>query len=459
MTLELLPIKEDAVPGMLAGRTLTRNTIWNLLGQGAPMVVAIFAIPTLIKGLGIDRFGILSLAWMFIGYFSLFDLGLGRALTKLVAEKIGAGEEKEIPSLAWTSLFLMAALGVVGAAAVYSVSPWLVRHVLKIPYALQAETTQSFRLFAFSVPIVISTAGLRGILEAQQRFDLTNAVRIPMGVFTFLGPVLVLSFSHSLVPIIAILLVGRVVAWAVHLMFCLHAMPSLRKGIAFQRRVIGPLLRFGGWLTVSNVVAPIMLYLDRFLIAGIMSISAVAYYTTPYDVITKLWIVPTACLGVMFPAFSATFIRDADHTARLYRKALVSVSVLIFPVVVIIVLAARKGLGIWVGPEFAAHSFRVAQLLAVGVFINSMGQVSSTLIQAIGRPDLTAKLHLVELPLYLTYLWFLVHAFGIVGAAAAWVVRVSISAVVLKYMAYRVLRSPPTYSTDFTYEAEEGLPA
>ena len=33
-------------------------------------------------------FGVLSLVWMFIGYFSLFDLGLGRATTKLVAEKI-----------------------------------------------------------------------------------------------------------------------------------------------------------------------------------------------------------------------------------------------------------------------------------------------------------------------------------------------------------------------------------
>src|SRR5213080_1256170 len=104
---------------LTSGRLLARNTIWNLVGSGAPMIVAVFCIPVLIRGLGTDRFGVLTLAWALIGYASLFDLGLGRALTQLVAKKLGAGEEREIPSVAWTSLLLMVVLGIVGAAAVF----------------------------------------------------------------------------------------------------------------------------------------------------------------------------------------------------------------------------------------------------------------------------------------------------------------------------------------------------
>ena len=91
--------------------SLTRNVIWNFVGQVAPLFAAVFAIPILIKGMGVDRFGLLSLAWMFIGYFSLFDFGLGRALIKLVSEKLGAGHSEEVPELVWTALFLMALLG------------------------------------------------------------------------------------------------------------------------------------------------------------------------------------------------------------------------------------------------------------------------------------------------------------------------------------------------------------
>src|SRR6266481_8672799 len=103
---------------LTASRLLARNVIWNLIGNGAPMFVAVFSIPILIHGLGKDRFGVLALAWALIGYASLFDLGLGRALTQLVAKKLGAGEDREVPTLVWTSLLLMLLLGIVGATVV-----------------------------------------------------------------------------------------------------------------------------------------------------------------------------------------------------------------------------------------------------------------------------------------------------------------------------------------------------
>src|SRR6266849_6884349 len=99
---------------LTSGRLLARNTVWNLVGSAAPMAVAVFCIPILIRGLGHERFGVLTLAWALIGYASLFDLGLGRALTQLASRKLGEGEEREIPSLAWTSLLLMLLLGLLG---------------------------------------------------------------------------------------------------------------------------------------------------------------------------------------------------------------------------------------------------------------------------------------------------------------------------------------------------------
>src|ERR1700723_1921283 len=68
---------------------------------------------------------------------------------------------------------------------------------------------------------------------------------------------------------------------------------SVRRGI-WHAPSVGPLLRFGGWMTVSNIVGPLMVTLDRFLIAGLISVTAVAYYATPYELVTKLLLVPVA---------------------------------------------------------------------------------------------------------------------------------------------------------------------
>jgi O-antigen/teichoic acid export membrane protein len=185
---------------------------------------------------------------------------------------------------------------------------------LHVQATLNRETQQAFRLLALSLPVVITTAGLRGLLEAHQRFGLINALRIPMGVFTFAGPLLVLPFSKSLVPVVATLLVGRVAAWAAHLAVCLRVLPELGRTIEWERSAAGPLLRFGGWMTVTNVVGPLMLTLDRFLIGALVSMTAVAYYATPYEVVTKFLVLPVALTGVMFPAFSASFTLDRERT-------------------------------------------------------------------------------------------------------------------------------------------------
>src|SRR6266850_6479155 len=303
---------------LTSGRLLARNTIWNLLGSGAPMLVAVFCIPILIRELGKERFGVLALAWALIGYASLFDLGLGRALTQLVARKLGAGEEREVPRLVWTSLLLMLLLGVVGTGVVVLLSPWLVHHALNVPVALQAETLHSFYLLGLSIPLVISTAGLRGLLEAHQRFGLINALRVPMGAFTFAGPLLAVPFSRSLFPVVSILFAGRLIGFAAHLLVCFRVAPELGHRIAWQRAAAGPLLRFGGWMTVTNVVGPLMVTLDRFLIGAMVSMAAVAYYATPYEIVTKLWLIPGALVGVMFPAFSTSFAQDRDRAALLY---------------------------------------------------------------------------------------------------------------------------------------------
>jgi O-antigen/teichoic acid export membrane protein len=424
---------------LTSGRLLARNTIWNLVGSGAPMAVAVFCIPILIRGLGHERFGVLTLAWALIGYASLFDLGLGRALTQLVARKLGAGEDREIPTLVWTSLLLMLLLGVLGAGVVALLSPLLVQRALNVPVALQRETLQSFFLLALSIPVVISTAGLRGLLEAHQRFRLINALRIPMGVFTFAGPLLALPFSKSLVPVVATLLAGRIAAWAAHLVLCLRVVPELGRTIRWERSAVGPLLRFGGWMTVTNVVSPVLVTLDRFLIGALVSMTAVAYYATPYEVVTKFLLLPGALMGVMFPAFSAGFAQDGERTAVLFRRSVKSLFLVLFPIMLCTIALAQDGLKVWLGAEFAQHSYRVLQLLAVGVLINSLALVPFTLLQGAGRPDLTATLHLIELPLYLGLLWWLISAFGIEGAAIAWTARVTLDAMFLFGLAKRCL--------------------
>lgn len=428
---------------LVRGGLLARNVIWNLLGTGAPLLVAIPIVPILIRSMGTERFGVLTLAWAVTGYASLFDLGLGRALTQIVSRKLGAGEEQEVPEVFWTSLLLMLVFALVGMVLVVLLTPWLVHHVLKIPNGLQAETVRAFYLLGVSLPVVIVSTGLRGYLEAHQRFDLVSALRIPIGVFTFAGPLLVLPFTHSLPAVVGALVVGRLISSAANLWLCLRVSPELKHRVAWHPPSIRPLLSFGGWLTIGNVVGPMMMYLDRFVIAAMVSATAVAYYATPYEVVTKLFYVSAAISGVMFPAFSFSSVSDGARSSSMYRRANLYLFALMLPATTILIVAAKMGFTLWLGPGFAANSFRVAQFLIVGVFALSMASLPFVLLQGLGRPDIPPKLNLLEIPFYLGALYWMISRFGIAGAAATWMMRAIFDSLLLFYFANKLAQTIP----------------
>ncbi|HEX7126916.1 MAG TPA: flippase [Thermodesulfobacteriota bacterium] len=423
---------------LLSGRRLARNGVWNVLGSGLPLAVAVVAIPPLVSRLGTDRFGLLAIIWTAIGYFGLFDLGLGLALTRLVAERLGQDRTEELPRIVWTAVALMGALGLAAAVSVAMAAPWLVRGVLAVPPTLQGEAGLALMILAATLPFVILSTAFIGVLEAHQDFASINAVRIPLGALTFLGPLIAVQQTPSLVAATSVLAAARLLACLAYLGQCLRLMPALRSA-AFDRALVRPLLAFGGWLTVSNLVSPLMVYFDRFVIGALLTMSAVAYYATPYEVVTRFRVVPVATVAVLFPALATAFAADQARLVRLVGRAAGALLLVMLPLMALVVLFAPEGLTLWLGPEFAANSTGVLRWLAVGVFVNSLGRVAQTLVQGVGRPDVGAKLHLLEALPYAAALWVLVHRFGILGAAAAWTGRVALDTTALFWLAGRLV--------------------
>ncbi len=413
---------------------LTRNALLNLVGHLAPLLAALIFVPPLISRLGTERFGFLALAWILVGYFSLFDLGLGRTLSRLVAERIGTPRETELPQRSYTALSLTLVLGATAGIVLFVAANLICTRVLKLSAPLTPEAISALRILALCLPLVTVTAALRGLLEAGGRFDWVNGIRVPLGILTFAAPLAASTWAPGLVSLALALALVRAAAFLAHWAGCAHLYPALTK-IAWPRwNAAREMLAYGVWLSVSNVVGPLMVYLDRFVIGATLAVSAVAYYTAPYEVVTRLWLIPSAITGVLFPAMAAA---APERAATLYRNGLRSVLILVVPLTVLLAFFAFEWLDVWLGRDFAEKSARVAQVLCVGTAVNCAAYLPFTLLQARGRADLTAKTHFAELPIYLVLLSILVSAWGIEGAALAWAVRCAADAAVLFFMARR----------------------
>ena len=420
-------------------KLIVKNISLNFLIQGITFVVGIVTIPTIIRGIGVDRFGILTIIWSIIGYSCLFDLGLGRALTQVVSSKLGEGKEDEVPSVIWTSLILIFVLGILAAVAVYALAPVLVNFI-KVPQQFHQETLQSLQLLSLSLPFLIFVFGFKGVLESYQKFDYTNWLRIPILISNYVIPIFLLHYYQSLTALVLVLALGRILTCFGYFWAVAKTVDNFFGHIRVSKEHFISLFRFGGWLTVSSIINPFMSYLDRFLISGLLTSQVVAYYATPYDVLSKLSIVSAAVMSVIFPALTTEFARRTGRARQLYNKTLASLALILLVPVLVAIFLAKPLITVWIGANFAEQSFQLAQLLALYFFVSCLNTVPYSVIQSLGRSDVTAKINLVEFPIYLAALFICVKQMGIIGAPIGALVRIILDSILMHFFALRYVK-------------------
>jgi len=424
---------------------LFRNTGYNLLTQGFLVIIAIWAIPILVHKLGDERFGILVLLWALVGYFSFLDLGISRANTKFLSEAITLGDRNLSARIVWTSLIFSAGFGIISMVIILLGTPFLLLTVFKVTPLLYEETSQAFLYAALSIPFMLIFGTIKGVQMAFLRFDLMNTLQGGMSVIQWAGSVGLVWFGMGLKEIILLTFVLRMLSAIISFSLLPLQIPSFFKNInLWDKSIILKLLGFGGWVSVSQLVSPLFMYLDKILIGAFLTLTAVAYYSVPQEVFSRLLIIPMSLSIVLFPIFSGQTVLEENlkKVRDLYFRSVKYLVLLILPITFFAIIYAQNILLVWVGAEYSKESSLVFQIIACGFFFNSLAQIPSTILHAFSRPDLTAKFHLIELPLMVLLNIILIPWIGIIGAGIAWSIRVALDALFLFFFASKYVGVP-----------------
>lgn len=416
---------------------IAKHSFLNLAGQILPMIVGLVSIPLLIKNIGLERFGILTIVWAVIGYFSLFDFGLSRVVTSKVASLRREKKPEQIPLIFWSSLRLILIFTIMGAGLLFCLSFFPDLFAGKAAPEVVMEGILCLQLMALTLPAITLTAGFKGLLEADHRFAELNKLQVLQGFLNFTLPLAVSYLTPNLGTIVISLATLRYVFFILHARLTFRLEPRLKTISLLPLRESFPLIKEGGWFSISNIIGPIMIYFDRFFLAALFPAQTLAYYTTPFEIVSRIQIIPAALTRTLFPTFAKN--RIGPETYRIYRRAVILMSALMGSIALIGVPLARPAIGFWISKDFAEQSSFILALLLIGFSINSIAWIPFTLLQSLGRPDLTAKLHLAEVPFYCALLYFLTTKFGLPGAAISWGIRSLVDLFVLLFLSRKIL--------------------
>lgn len=415
--------------------SLSRNTVWNLAGAGLPLLLGAATIPWLMARLGVERFGILTLLWAIIGYFSLFDFGLGRALTQQVSASLGNGRLHEIPGLIRSGLRFTLVTGSVGALILAASAHVLGFSLLNVSAPLREETFHALLIAALGIPLATVSAGLRGAVEGYEQFFASNVARIFLGVSIFVFPVFgVLISGPSLVSVSLWLIISRASSTLLFWYFVRRLPCRDLPFVAMPKSAARGLLSFGIWMALSNLISPLLVNADRFVISHLLGAALVAFYTVPFEFLVRLLILPGAIGSTLLPRMAREFHTAPDQARALFRKALLATLVMMTGLAVLCCIVAYPLMQHFLAPGFADKSIGIVIILSVGVIINGVAYMPYTALHAMKVARPVGILHCAEVVCYLPILIGAVHLMGLTGAAVAWTARACLDCAGMFYL-------------------------
>ncbi|EHP0083488.1 O147 family O-antigen flippase [Escherichia coli] len=402
--------------------SIVKNTLWNISGYIIPSLIAIPALGILSRILGAEQFGLFTLAIALVGYASIFDAGLTRAVIREVS--IYKNVHKELRAIISTSTVILTILGLIGGSVLFLSSNVIVK-LLNINANHLVESVKAIYIISATIPLYLLNQVWLGIFEGMEKFRKVNLIKSINNSFVAGLPVIFCFFHGGLLSAIYGLVMARVLSLIVTFIFSRKLIIS--SGLSVKIVTVKRLIGFGSWITVSNIISPIMTYMDRFILSHIVGADKVSFYTAPSEGIQRLTILPSALSRAIFPRLSSE-LQSVKQTKILSYFIMV---IGILPIVILIIILSDFIMSAWMGPTYHGTPGIVLKILAIGFFFNCIAQIPFVSVQASGRSKITAIIHLLEVIPYLCILYIFIYHWGIVGAAIAWSVRTSLDFLIL----------------------------
>ncbi|MCI2291179.1 MULTISPECIES: flippase [Enterobacter] len=397
--------------------SLIRNSLWNILGYAIPSFVAIPALGYLARALGTQQFGLFTLALAIVGYASIFDAGITRSVIREIS--FFRDDQNERKKIVTTSIFCMLFMGFLGFSTLLLLSPFTME-ILNVTSINESVVKSSVIIVGLCIPIFLINQLFMGFMEGEEKFGHVNTQKIIANIFIAGMPALFVYFDKNLNYAVYGLLCGRIIGMLIAIY--LSRLTFIVKEFHFHKIVFFRLLKFGGWITVSNIISPIMTIADRFILSHLMGANNIAFYTAPSEGVARLTIIPAALSRAIFPKLS--YAKNQSERLKHQRLGYLILLMACLPVAIVVFIFASDILRLWMGVAFSASEpTLILRILVIGFVFNAIAQIPYASIQAKGKAHYTAAIHLIELVPYIYLLFYMISKLGLIGVAYAWLAR------------------------------------
>jgi len=424
-------------------RTLN-NAVFHTLPWAFSAILGLAFTPYIVNGFGAEVYGILSIVLAIVGYLSFLDLNLGLAVVKYVAEYRGEGNVAKVNEVIGTTLLLFLTIGLAGGVALLLSADVISIRFLKIDRSLVATARSAISIGAIGFLVTLILSAATGVVNGLNRFDITGKVTIVSSILISVGTVLLVKFKLGIEWVLVLNVVIELFGVGIMMFAAKRVLPSLTFQPVFHGTMTKRILRFGGYTFLGRLAQLITFQGDRIITGILLGSSAVTFYAIPFTLTQRLMGAVTRLAGVTFPLASELQGRnDLDDVKDMYLNASRIIFAFSTAVALPMLIFGKTFLGAWMGLEFERNTGLVLQLATVALYLNTMTQVPSFVLNGLGYVKITGLFSVATAGSELALIYPLSSIMGVSGVAASFLFSQSVmNPIFLTYVNRKILGVP-----------------
>lgn len=397
-----------------------RNVVANLIAGAWLTVLTVVMTPMQVNLLGIEAYGIVAFISTLQVAFTALDMGLSSTLMRELAADRSGNKRDSNDLLRTASTIYWVSAGVMGVVLFSLAGPiaqrWFNASALE-PRLLE----QSLQVIALYLALRWPVSLYTGVLTGLQRMDVLNAIKVGTATLRLAGGIAVLAQWQSLYAFLLWTALNALIEVIAFGIACRRTHPTMPwvPGIAWSelRRV----WRFSLSMNALSILAVLIVQLDRLLISNMLTLEELGHYNLAYTAASAITLIVAAVSSAVVPSLAAAYGQGIrDELARRYDRADRLMLGLVSPVAFALMFCGEPILSLWINPATAAHAALPLAWLAAGFWCSaSIANVYNVAVAG-AAPGHHLRINVISMVPYALGLYLLIDAFGITGAAIAW---------------------------------------
>jgi len=406
---------------MSKARVYLRNITANWVGYGLNLVIMFFMSPFVVRTLGDERYGVWSLLMSLTGYLGLVEIGTRAGLGRYINYYLGKEDTPKLNATISTAMAMFCVVGVVLFLVAGALAVFVDTLFSKIPANVVSEARIVILCVAANLFLSFLSAAFKQLLQAFERFELTNATDLAVLALRTSGMIAVLVTVKSLALMAVVHVAGGVLGVAMNYLMARRQFPALElRPRLITRGRFREIFGFSVWAFVNDIGMRLLYTTDTLVIMILLGPKEVTYYAVGGMLLMRsrgLVLQGTRIFSPQIIQYCAK--QDWKGLRILFKRGSNLAMAVTIPIMTGLIMFGHEFLTLWMGPLRADRGYPVLCILASSQFFALAWSITGSIYSGLNRVKLGALLIILQgiINLGLTLVFVLIFNMGIEGVA------------------------------------------